>query len=362
VWIPSINWFISFILERKDAQEKIMAISNDLLSSTLYSIRDGEVDELYKKVAFLDGVRKYGGVETEDGGIKIQRPLSLAEHSSITQLATGYEPVNLAVNDVLRPAIYDWCDFVAPIVVTKKEEMENSGDKAIVKIVEARMKSVMGMLRRELNKQILQGNSAVLTAMNTLNGDTAGGTGFLEPETPADQTNVVGGISKVTFPVGGWLNQFFDVAGAFATNGLKGLTELTTNAQTVAPMGDIKHVIMSTKCFALYRESLRAQERYIDMKTLDGGRLGLAWAGAVAEADPIMGFASNSSTAGAGFNSAYLLNYDGVKLVFHSDGDFAVSPFEHISGTTARSAQLYVKAQLVADFLGGQGLLFDAES
>jgi hypothetical protein len=339
-----------------------MAISNDLLSSTLYSIRDGEVDELYRKVAFLDGVKKNGGVETESGGIKIQRPLALAEHSKITQLATGYEPVNLAVNDVLRPAIYDWCDFVAPIVVTKKEEMENSGDKAVVKIVEARMRSVMGMLRREMNKQILQGSSAILTALNTLNGDSAGGTGFIEPETPANQTNVVGGISKVTFPVDGWRNQFFDAAGNFGTNGLKGLSELTTIAGTLAPMGDIKHVIMSQKSFALYRESLRAQERYIDVKTLDGGRLALAWAGAVAEADPVMGFSANSSTAGAGFYSAYLLNYDGIKLVYHADGDFAVSPFEHISGTTARSAQLYVKAQVIADFLGGQGLLFDAES
>jgi len=59
-----------------------MAISNDLLSSTLYSIRDGEVDELYKKVAFLDGVKKAGGVEVEKGGIKIQRPLSIQEHST----------------------------------------------------------------------------------------------------------------------------------------------------------------------------------------------------------------------------------------------------------------------------------------
>jgi len=339
-----------------------MAISNDLLSSTLYSIRDGEVDELYKKVALLDGIRKNGGVETEDGGIKIQRPLALAEHSSITQLATGYEPVSLAVNDILRPAVYDWCDFTAPIVVTKKEELENSGDKAIVKIVEARMRSVMGMLRREMNKQMLQGNSAVLTSLNTLNGDTAGGTGFIEPETPANQTNVVGGISKVTFPVTGWQNQFFDVAGAFATNGLRGLTELGVSAMQVAPMGDIKHIIMSQKCFSLYRESLRAQERYVDEKTLDGGRLALAWAGALVEADPIMGFAATSSTAGAGFYSAYLLNYDGIKLCFHSDADFAVSPFEYISGTTARAAQLYVKAQLLADFLGGQGLLFDAES
>jgi hypothetical protein len=222
----------------------------------------------------------------------------------------------------------------------------------------------MGMLRREMNKQMLQGNSTVLTALNTLNGDTNGGTGFIEPEVPdtGAQTNTVGGISKTTFPVSGWQNQFFDVAANFATNGLRGLTELGVSASVVAPMGDIKHVIMSQACFSLYRESLRAQERYVDEKTLDGGRLALAWGGALVEADPVMGFAATSTTAGAGFYSAYLLNYDGIKLVFHSDADFAVSPFEYISGTTARAAQLYVKAQLIADFLGGQGLLYNAEA
>ena len=127
-----------------------MAISNDLLSSTLYSIRDGEVDELFQKVAFLDNAKRYNGIEYEDGGIKIQRPLSIAEHSQITNLPTGYESVNLAVKDVLQPAIYEWSDFTAPIVITKKEELENKGEKAIVKIVEARMRSVMGMLPRNL--------------------------------------------------------------------------------------------------------------------------------------------------------------------------------------------------------------------
>jgi hypothetical protein len=179
-------------------------ISNDLLSSTLFSIRDSEVDELYKKVAFLDGVRKAGGVETESGGIKIQRPLSIQEHSTITQLATGYEPVSLAVNDVLRPAIYDWADFTAPIVVTKKEELENSGEYAIVKIVEARMKSVMGMLRRELNKQVLVGNSAVLTSLNTLNGDSRRSrlsNWFLRAPCCLDAAkHSVGGVSKANIP------------------------------------------------------------------------------------------------------------------------------------------------------------------
>ena len=332
-----------------------MAISNDLLSSTLYSIRDSEVDELYQKVAFLDGVKKAGGVETIPGGIKIQRPLSIAEHSTITQLSTGYEPVSLAVNDVLRPAIYEWCDFTAPIVVTKKEEMENSGEFAIVKIVEARMKSVMGMLRRELNGQILANNSAILTNLETLNGDAAGSgsaTGFLEHLAPAAQTNTVGGIAKTAFPVPGWLNQFRDALGAFT---LDDMYQLYIPANSVAPSGDVSHVIMSNAGLAAYRNALFNQERYIDTSTLDGGRMGLAFNGAIAEQDPQMGFASSV----AGNCDAYMLNYDGIKLVFHTDGDFAVSPFEHISGTTARAAQLYVKVQLVADFLGGQGVLIN---
>lgn len=328
-----------------------MAISNDLLSSTLYSIRDGEVDELYKKVAFLDGVKKAGGVEVEKGGIKIQRPLSIQEHSTITQLATGYEPVSLAVNDVLRPAVYDWSDFVAPIVITKKEEMENSGEYAIVKILEARMKSVMGMLRRELNKQILVGSSTVLTSVNTLNGSTAGANGFLEPRATTAQTNVVGGISKVTFPVPGWLNQFSN--GAVTTDFMTNLYNLYIDGNSVAPMGDVSHVIMANKTLARYRKELFDIQRFIDTKTLDGGRMGLAFNGALAEQDPEMGF--GTGVAGETLD-VYMLNYQGIKLVFHSEGDFSVSPFEHISGTTARSANLYVKCQLVADFLGGQGV------
>jgi hypothetical protein len=332
-----------------------MAISNDLLSSTLYSIRDSEVDNLYKKVAFLDGVRRAGGVETESGGIKIQRPLSIAEHSTITQLATGYEPVSLAVNDVLRPAIYDWADFTAPIVITKKEEMENSGEYAIVKILESRMKSVMGMLRRELNKQILRGDSSVLSAVNTLNGDVGIGsaTGFLEHAAAGTQTNVVGGISKATFPVAGWQNQFADAGGTLA---MTDLYNLYIAANSVAPSGDVSHLIMSDSAFSQYRNLLFAQERFVQTDKLDGGRMSLAFNGAIAEQDPEMGFASS----GPGNTDAYMLNYDGIKLVFHNEGDFSVSPFEHISGTTARAAQLYVKVQLVADHLGGQGVLTNA--
>jgi hypothetical protein len=134
------------------------------------------------------------------------------------------------------------------------------------------------------------------------------------------------------------------------------LYALQTAANNVSPFGDISHVIMKPAVLNAYRALLFANERYVDAKTLDGGRTGLAFGGALCESDPEMTFASSV----AGTIGAYLLNYGGIKLIFHNEGDFAVSGFEHISGTTARAAQLYVKAQLVADFLGGQGVLINA--
>lgn len=337
-----------------------MAISNDLLSSTLFSIRDGEVDELFQKVAFLDNCKKFGGIEYEDGGIKIQRPLALSEHSSITQLQTGYEPVNLAVNDVLEPAIYNWADFTAPIVITKKEELENKGEKAIVKIVEARMRSVMGMLRRELNKQILLGTSSVLSDVNTLNGDVGG---FLEAEAPGSQVNSVGGVSKLTYQTTpGWQNQIADCGGAFGTSGILALQEASIKASSVAPMGEINTLILSEAAMANYRRALFAQERFINEKTLDGGRMQVAFGGAVCEADPQLSYTLTAGTFAGKPLSGYMLNFDAIKMVFHREGDFAVSPFEHVSGTTARAAQLYVKCQLIADHLGSNAIIVDGDT
>ena len=342
-----------------------MTISNELLSSTLYSIRDGAVDELYQKVAFLDGARKHGGIETEDGGIKIQRPLALAEHSTITSLPTGYEAVSLAVNGVMTPAAYEWSDFVAPIVISKREELENSGEKAIVKIVETRMKAVMGMLRRELNRQILVGNSTVLTDFNTLNGHSASGIGFLEADSVATQRltgTTVGGVAKVGLTAPGWANQAVDINNVFGTDGIRLMQEAYLRGNAVAPMGETDLLILSEAAMANYRRALFAQERYVDEKVLDGGRMQLAFAGAAVELDSVMGFNATSTDFGAGQVSGYMINFDGIKLAFHKDADFALSPFEHVNGTTTRAAQLYVKGQLIADHLGSQSVLFNGET
>lgn len=336
-----------------------MPLSNDVLSSTLRIVKDQEVDNLFKATPLLEKIREKGGVEEVDGGSTIDRALILAEHSSITQLSTGYEPVSLAVADAMRNASYNFCDFVAPIVITRKEELANKGDRAIVKIAEARLKSVMGMLKREFEKQAVAGSSTILTDMSSLNGASGLTTGFFEARTFGTQTNTVGGISKSAFAAS-YQNQFVDAAGSL---GIDNLTDLYIQCQIFSPTSAPNLILASANFYKTYKNLLFAQEFYMKETVLDGGRLALAFNGAMMYVDPFLPatVAAGPPSAGDAI-SAYFLNTEYLKLVIDKDANFELSDFEHVSGYASRSAQIMTRAQLVVDHLACQGMLVDGEA
>ena len=339
-----------------------MAIQNDILSSTARARSKKALDNLFETVPLLDHIQKAGGVEIINGGQRITRSAILADHSNITQLATGYEAVSSSVADVLRSPEFEWCDFVAPIVITKKEELSNKGERAVISIADARMKSVLGMLKREWELQAVRGTSTVLTEMQTLNGiDNT--TGWLEQNAFGTQTNTVGGLGKNTYAASNWQNQAFDVqagggAGTgFSNLGLQGMTELMIQTQIYAPEGTVDLILASPASYRLYKSVLQQNERYMPKETvLDGGRLALAFNGA------LMYVENNLGTGTAANPSMYFLNSKSMKVVFDSEANFSMSDFEHKSGYAAREAQMFVRTQLVADHLASLGLLFDAEA
>jgi hypothetical protein len=347
-----------------------MAISNDVLSSTLRILLDEEVDQLYQATPLLDKMRERGGIETYDGGQKLDVPLILEEHSSITQLDSGYEPVNLAVKDSLRTASFTWCDFVAPIVITKSEELSNKGERAIIDIAEARMKSVMGALKREVEKQILANASAILSNLNTFNGlsagtDSGGNTtqGFFDNVAFGSQTSGtdVGGLSKATFSR---LNNQYVTAGG--TLSIDNMTDLYIDCQLNTPDGSAPDLIIcSPEFYKAYKGVLYSQERFIDEKVLDGGRLALAFNGAMVVASPFLGSGVQNPSAtpnGTATISAYFLNTKYMKLAFDSAAQFEMEDFESVSGYASRSANIYTRMQVYFTHLASQGLLVDAES
>lgn len=330
-----------------------MAISNDILSSTLRVLLDDAVDNLYRSTPLLEQIRSDGGLELYDGGSQLDVPVILEEHSSITQMSSGYEPVSLAVQDSLRQASFGWCDFVAPIVITKKEELSNRGDRAVLSIAEARMKSVMGMLRREWEKQAVAGTSTVLSDMLTLNGG-ASGTGFIEGLAVGAQNNTVGGLAKATFSE--LSNQFIDAGGSLS---IPEMSNLMINCQIKTPDGSAPNLILTSPLFyQTYKGLLFANERYIDESTLDGGKLALAFNTAKMYVDSFLPATSD----GGNTLSAYFLNTKFLKVGFDSDANFKMGDFETVSGYVARSANIYVRTQLYFHHLASQGVLVNGES
>tara|TARA_R100001594_G_scaffold25476_2_gene49756 strand:+ start:6346 stop:7401 length:1056 start_codon:yes stop_codon:yes gene_type:complete len=351
-----------------------MALSFDILASTLRILRDREVDNTFRTVPLLDAVQKAGNVEKVNGGSKVDHPVILTEHSSITQLATGYESVNLAVKDPLRTASFDWCDFVAPVVVTEKEQLSNKGDRAVIRIAEARLKSVMGMLKREWEKQTVSGTSTILTELNTLNGEgTAlhGGfpnqpkdvNGFLERETFGNQDNIVGGINKAAFTTS-WQNQVADVGGTFGTSaGLLAMSQLMIQTSTYAPEGDIDIILASPNSYEQYRNSLAQLERYSSMEQMKGtaGRLGILYNGAMMYIEPNLGFRWHGGGANDNI-SMYFLNSKLFSVYFDRDAFFEMGKMERISGYAAMSSNIMTRSQLCISNLSGHGVLIGAEA
>lgn len=332
-------------------------VQNDILASTLRILRDKEVDNTFRTIPLLDAVQRLGNVEQVDGGSYIDSPVILTDHSTITQLTTGYEAVSLAVKDPMRTASYSWCDATAPVVITRKEELSNKGERAIVRIAEARLKQTMGMFKREICKQVIAGNSTILTDLQTLNG-LDGATGWFEELAFGSQTNTVGGIAKSGFPTS-WQNQVQN--GSFAANGLKKMQQLLIDVQQYAPEGDVDLILASPISYGLYKDELQQLERYTSAteERNMAGKLALQFNGAAMYIEPNLGF---TGSGGVNKMSMYFLNSTLFNVYFDRDAQFELGDMEAISGYAAMSAQIALRMQVCTSNLSGHGILINAET
>jgi len=334
-----------------------MAIQPDILASTLRILRDKYVDNTFKSIPLVENMQNLGLIEQVDGGSKINHPVVLTDHSSLTQLSSGYESVNLAVKDPLRTAEHNWCDFVAPIVLTRKEELTNKGERAKVRILEARLKQTMGMVKREIEKQLIAGSSSVLTELESLNGIGTNTGWFEEGDFGAGtQNNIVGGIAKADFPTS-WNNQVQD--GSFAANGLKKMQQLIIDVQQYAPEGDVDLILASPISYGLYKDQLQQLERYVsatEQRNMSG-RLGLEFNGARMYVEPNL-----SVSSGGNALSMYFLNSQLFSIYFDKDAYFEVSPMEKVSGYLAMACEVMCRMQICSSNLSGHGILVNAET
>jgi hypothetical protein len=344
-----------------------LTIGNELLSTTMHIVMKEWRDNIYTSTAFLEAqTRVHGeGGPTQAGGTRIVQPLGFGEHSNTTRMQTGYERIDLSVSDVFKPAVYDFAHVVRPIAISAEEELTNQGDAAILSILESRVTSVAAALKREYVKQMVQGGVSGWDDWNSLNGiDTAITNGFLEPAAAGggSQDSDVGGVSKATFSSKtGWNNQYFDGSDSFNSNGLAGLYDLLVEINAVSAEGNPNVILASRSGFKNLKRSLQASERYMDEKSLDGGKMSTMFQGVPIDVEYYMPNAgAQSSTTEASF---YMLNMNDIYTLWDPKGFFDLSDFETVSGEyDVRAAKLRVRGQLIAKHLGSSGIAVNLDT
>lgn len=340
-----------------------LTIGNELLSTTMHVLLKEWRDGLHESVGFLDASsRVHGqGQPTQAGGTRIVAPIALGDHSSTTRLQTGFERIDLSVADVFVPAVYSWAHVVRPVAISSEEEFMNSGEAAILSIVESRTKMTAAALKREFVQQIVQGSVVGWEDWETLNGIDVT-TGFLEELAVGSQTNSVGGVNKTTYQsTTGWQNQRYDGSGSFNSNGLAGLYDLKVEIMSKSPTGAPDVILASREGFKNLKRALQAHERYVDQAKIDGGRLVEYWDGV--QIDVEFNMPVSGTLTGADPISFYMLNLNDIQVIWDPKGYFDLSDFETISGEyDVRSAKLRCRGQLIAKHLGSSGMAFDLET
>jgi len=337
-----------------------------VISTTLQLLRDKLVDNSYLSHPILRAVEQAGNLVKVSGGLRVEQPVIFGDHSSITELSNGFEPVSMAVTDPFQSAKFEYANFTQPIVLSAVEKAANKGDLAVINILESKMKNVMLSLKKEVSRQIIVGDSNRITTFQTLNGNgtstsAINTTGWLEGD--ATQTNSVGGLSKVTYAAQNWFNQYVDSVGNMS---LAHLDQLMIQSQIRSPDGGFPDIIlMSPNCFAKFQALQQSSVQYIsasDRESLDRDMVGM-WRGAKIYVEPNLGFTANAGSAmGAKPVSAYALNSSQFQLYADTEGFFNVSDMMPVPGTATEAAMVFCRMQLVTGHLASHGVLIDAEA
>lgn len=355
-----------------------MAVSLDVLSQTIAAISDEVTMALTQTTPFLQYSKKLGKIHSFGGAItggsyNLRIPVEVQQGTIGTNLATGYESIDLTQTNTTNWATYTWGRQVFPVSLSGREQAENMGEAAVVKLADTRYRSAVGTFMRQINKQIVIGNQTSPTnytengSLNGVSGALAS-TGFMENAAPASQDNVIGGLSRLTYNIPGWTNQFQQgdahTAPWFAANGLAAMRHIRTaaslNREESTDDASFHLILTTANSKDAYEAALYANTRYINTNALDGGRFVLAFEDAPVVADPSLTGAIGNSLSATDI-SQYFLNLDGIQLAIHQDGDFKVTDFISTPQQDVTTAHIVFMGGLICKSAGMQGLLCDAE-
>lgn len=331
-----------------------MALTSQILATTLEDLVAKYSDATMVQTPFFKAVKDAGNFTTDDGGGRIRVPVVLKDHSQGTALVTGYEALNMAVQNPLSSAVYDFAHVVKPITISNKDELENRGNKAIVNYLNVLVKQTVGSLLRDMESQIFAGTSAFSGELQSLNGDAGGA---FEAVAFGSQVNTVGGLSKAANPTT-WQNQWLDGSGSVTIEDFQQVLLECRAKSDIGAGPDL--MFLSTGALAKYSSLLSADQRYTSLAAAKelGGRVHMMFAGDIPvyqtpQLDGVVYAPSGINKALSG----YLLDSSMLHVRSLADAFLTLGEMYRMTGYSARAADVYAATQVAIGGMNTSAIL-----
>ncbi len=327
---------------------------DQLLSTTLFAYRPKMVDNIFKSSAFLAALRKYEGVVYQNGGERIQIPLMYEENSTVKSYS-GFEILDTTPQDGITSAFYPWCEIAGTISISRRQERQNSGEAAILKLLESKIMQAEMTMKSKVNSQLILGTVSSSTFVPGNSAKDMYPLGyFLRKLNATDPTTggSVGNISGASYDW--WRHRTAEFADADASKntgndfgiavttyaGLKiGLKRMYNYCSRGADGSGPNLVLMNQDTYEEYESALDANLRYTDTGLADMGFDNIKLKGAVCIWDELVPDIENG-TAAVTLGSAFFLNTKFYKLTIDTETDFITTPFIEPENQTARTAKI----------------------
>lgn len=300
-----------------------MAFPNltEIVTTTLRNRTGVLQDNVSRNNALLARLNKKGRIKTFDGGRTIVQELDYANNQTFVWYS-GYQTININPSQVFSAAEFPIRQAALAVSISGLEELQNSGEEAIIDLLEGRVENGERTFMNGLSNGIY-GDGTVAGSINGLQ--------LLVAANPT--SGVVGGIDRATWTF--WQNLAFSAAtngGASAgpANIIQYMDQLYVQLIRGRDKPDL--IVADNNMYRYYLQAMQSIQRiqksdapelaeagysslkYMDSDVvLDGGYQGQA-----SDPLPFETSASTNSLGGAPTNTMYFLNTNYIHWRPHS--------------------------------------------
>lgn len=229
---------------------------NDLTATTLANYRETLTDNVFDSHPVLFHLKDKGRVRMLGGGEQIVEPLIHTEGDAV-QMYQDYDAISITPVNTATAAKYDWKAIAATIAISGMEEAKNSGEDAVINLLEAKIMQAEETLKNSLSTQLFAATPGAndINSLPYLIGNGAGAVGGI---LPADMAT--------------WVSEVQDKAlVAYADVDLRAIVRNAYNNASKGGPDRVDLVISSQALFERYEEDLVATVRRVQKKMQDAG-------------------------------------------------------------------------------------------